>query len=129
MAGQARLTVEQIKHALEQAAGNVSYAAKALGVSRSTMYRRINESPTLQEILTDAREELVDIAESALKSAVIDKQGWAVCFALKTQGKARGYVERQERTGKDGEPLKVDVTWRTVVEDALTDAGIDDDNG
>lgn len=100
--GQARLTAEQIKHALEGASGNISYAAKSLGVSRSTLYRRIDASPALKVVLADSREELKDIAESALKRAVIAGEGWAVCFALKTVGRDRGYVERQEVTGADG---------------------------
>ena len=100
--GQARLTADQIRHALEQASGNVAYAARSLQVSRSTLYRRINESAQLRAVLQDAREELVDIAESALKRAVLNGEGWAVCFALKTLGKSRGYVERQELTGPQG---------------------------
>jgi hypothetical protein len=43
-----------------------------------------------------------DNAESALYSAVLGGEAWAVCFYLKTQAKDRGYVERQEMTGKDG---------------------------
>ena len=115
MAGQARLTVSQIENALLQAAGNVSYAAKSLGVSRVTLYRRINDSAALKQILTDSREELKDIAESALKRAVINGEGWAVCFALKTIGKDRGYVERQEIAGKDGGAIHLRVIYDSEV--------------
>ena len=31
---------------------------------------------------------------------------WAICFYLKTQGKNREYVERQEVTGKCGDPIQ-----------------------
>lgn len=94
---QARLTVEQIENALRAKAGNISEAARSLGVSRTTFYRRIEESPRLQEYLEDAREALVDIAESALRAEVLDRNITAIIFALKTQGKKRGYVERTEQ--------------------------------
>jgi transposase-like protein len=105
------LTVKQAEAALQQTAGNVMAAARALGVSRSTLYRRINESASLQEVLTDAREELVDIAESALRREVLAGNITAIIFTLKTQGKSRGYVERTEVGGTDGGPVKFIVEY------------------
>jgi len=99
---QNRYTVEQIDHALRATSGNVAYAARELGASRSTIYRFIENRPTLQQVLVDAREELVDIAESALRREVLNGNITAIIFTLKTQGKARGYVERQEVSGPDG---------------------------
>ena len=104
-----QLTVGQIESALKAKAGNIAAAAKTLGVARSTLYRRIEKSPGLQDVLTDAREELVDIAESALRKEVLGGNITAIIFTLKTQGKNRGYVERvqNEVTGADGGPIKV----------------------
>jgi hypothetical protein len=101
------LTVKQAEDALKKTAGNVMAAARALGVSRSTLYRKIGESAALQEVLTDTREELVDIAESALRKEVLGGNITAIIFTLKTQGKDRGYVERQEVSGKDGKPIEI----------------------
>lgn len=89
-----KLTIEQIEAALKAASGNISYAARALGVSRTAIYRRIEDSPTLQALLVDVREELVDIAESALKREVLNQNITAIIFTLKTQGQKRGYIER-----------------------------------
>ena len=41
-------------------------------------------------------------------AAVKKGEAWAICFHLKCKGKERGYVERVERTGKDGEPMKIE---------------------
>ena len=114
----AALPVGTIENALKSAAGNVSYAARELGVSRSTLYRRINESPTLQQSLVDSREELVDIAESALKNEVLNGNITAIIFTLKTLGKDRGYVERTqtEVSGKDGGALVISVVKMDVDE-------------
>jgi hypothetical protein len=95
-----------VKHVLKQASGNTAQAAKKLRVSRQTLYRYIRRNPSLQQIIADARSALVDDAESALHRGVRKGEAWAVCFTLKTQGKSRGYVERQELTGKDGEPIR-----------------------
>ncbi len=102
-----RITDKQIEHALKQTAGNVSQAAKALQVSRTTVHKRIARSEKLKEVLKDTREELVDIAESALRREVVDGNITAIIFTLKTQGKSRGYVERQEVTGADGGAIVV----------------------
>lgn len=115
MAGQARLTQKQVEYALQQAAGNVTYAAKSLGVTRGTLYNHIKKSATLQAVLTDTREELVDIAESALKREVLEGNITAIIFTLKTLGKSRGYVERQEVSGPEGSAITL--TWADTVMD------------
>lgn len=103
------LTNAQIEHALKAKAGNIAAAARELGVSRSTVYRRIDAAPTLKQLVTDTREELIDIAESALRREVIDGNITAIIFTLKTLGKARGYVERSEITGAAGGAIRVEI--------------------
>lgn len=101
------LTIEQIAHAIEKKAGNVSDAARALKVTRRALYKRIDDSEELQQVLKDARETLVDVAESQLLKQIKRGNTAAIIFTLKTQGKERGYVERTEITGKDGEEIAI----------------------
>jgi hypothetical protein len=81
---------------LQKSHGNVSHAAAALGLTRTSLSDRIGRTPELKQVCDDARESIVDAAENALYRAVVKGEAWAVCFTLKTQGKARGYVEKQE---------------------------------
>lgn len=78
--------------------GNVSAAARVLGVSHGTLWDRIKRSERLQEAKRDAEEQTLDLAESGLVSAVKDREAWAICFLLKTRGKKRGYIEKQEQS-------------------------------
>jgi len=75
--------------------GNVTATATQFGVTRQALYTFI-EAHELQAVLEEARETLVDMAESALAVAVNERAPWAVIWTLKTQGKKRGYVERVE---------------------------------
>ena len=43
------------------------------------------------------------MAESQLHKQILDGNTTATIFYLKTKGKKRGYVERQEITGVDGD--------------------------
>lgn len=97
------------EQALQKMQGNVSAAARALGVSRNALATYIGKSTHLQAVLEDARQSMVDNAESALNRAVINGEAWAVCFTLKTQGRKRGYVERQEleHTGAGGGAIEI----------------------
>jgi len=123
-----RLTSAQIEQALQAKAGNIAAAARELGVARSTIYRRIEKSAHLRSILVDAREELVDIAESALRREVLSGNITAIIFTLKTLGKERGYVERYqaEHTGIGGGPVRVEVVYSTETPGIISGAAIDE---
>lgn len=103
------LTDEQIADALTKTKGNISAAARLLECDRSTIHSRIVERPSLAVVLSDAREGLVDSAEDALSKLINEGNVAAIIFTLKTQGKRRGWIERQEITGADGETLAVHV--------------------
>lgn len=85
-----------IEKALRKAQGNISFAARLLGLDRTQVYSRIKASKGLLQVVQEARETLLDDAESALHVAISKREGWAVCFALKTIGRVRGYSERWE---------------------------------
>lgn len=104
-----KVTTAQLEIALKQASGNISQVANDLGVSRSTVNHRVQNNKKLQKIVEDAREELVDIAENMLKQKISQGDITATIFALKTQGKRRGYIERQEVTNT--EPVEIVVTY------------------
>ncbi len=74
--------------------GNLTAVAKKHSVDRTTVVKFVGRNKPLQQVLADAREGMLDDAESSLYAAVRLGQAWAVCFFLKTQGRARGYVER-----------------------------------
>ena len=91
-----RYTTEQVIRALEATNGLVTLAARQLGCAPNTIRNYANRYPTVAQSLQEQREKFLDTAELALMSAVQKQEGWAVCFMLKTIGRNRGYVERQE---------------------------------
>ena len=80
-----------ISQALQAARGNISVAAKSLGCSHSTIYRRLKENEVLQEVLDNEREAFIDFAESKLQDLISDGNLTATIFFLKTQARHRGY--------------------------------------
>jgi hypothetical protein len=51
----------------------------------------------LRDAQTQAREALLDLAESQLYKKIEEGDLTSIIFALKTIGKSRGYVERHEK--------------------------------
>jgi len=102
-----RFTEDQMIEAITKANGQIMLAAKMLHCDRSAIYHRASTNPRVKEAIMLAREELVDLAESKLRLAILDGQSWAIQLALRTIGKERGYVERIESTGKDGDAIVV----------------------
>jgi len=112
MAGKQRYTIEQMEQVLRDSRGLLSPAARRLGCDRATMYNYAARYPRIQQTIDDAREQLIDSAESKLAEAIETKaEPWAIAFVLKTLGKHRGYTERTETdvTSK-GEPLSASRT-------------------
>jgi hypothetical protein len=102
-----RYTVEQLIKAAEDQFGLPSLMARQLGCSSNTVRNYIRRYPTLRQVVDDQRESLVDRAELSLRGAVNSGEQWAVTLVLKTLGKSRGYVERQEVTGAENGPIRV----------------------
>jgi hypothetical protein len=102
-----RYTYEQVEAALHAANGNFLSAALALRCSYSTIYRWTKKDPRLQEIRAIYEDELVDLAEMGIRERILARDTTAMIFTLKTKGKHRGWAERIEHTGANGEPIKV----------------------
>lgn len=86
----------QILKALEKSRGLVARAARALKMTPRAIYYRLEQNPALAEALNDIREVRLDDAEFELSKAIDRGEAWAVCFYLKTIGRKRGFIERQE---------------------------------
>lgn len=104
--GKPRYSISQVCEAIADTRGLISITAKRLGCSGQTVRDYVARYPLVAQALKDEREKLLDIGEMALVKAVQAGEGWAVCFLLKTLGKDRGFVERQERTGPNGGPVE-----------------------
>ena len=91
-----KFTAKQIIAALKDASGMVYVAARKLGCSHQTIYNYAKRYASVQEAINEERGHLIDTAELALKRAILDGEGWAICFTLKTIGKDRGYVEKHQ---------------------------------
>lgn len=102
-----KFTANQIIDALREKHGNLSAAARYLGCDRHTINRYIQQYPTVKAVADEERETLIDFAENQLFQQVKDGNITAIIFTLKTIGKSRGYVERQEVTGAEGSHIVV----------------------
>ena len=98
---------ESMIKALHATRGRIYLAADQLGCDPQTIYNRMEKEPELAEVIRAERERRIDIAETALDRAVIEGEAWAVCFTLKCLAKHRGYVERQEISGVDGNAIQI----------------------
>ena len=93
-----------IIEALEKSLGVVTTACKTVGVGRTTFYGWLQDDLEFARQVNDIQNITLDFAESQLHKQIKDGNTTATIFYLKTKGKKRGYVERQEITGADGMP-------------------------
>lgn len=77
-----------------------------LGCSRPTLDAWMEQYPAIASAYHDEREKLKDLSEERLIEQIQMGNLGAIIWYQKTQCKDRGYVERQEVTGKDGGPVE-----------------------
>jgi hypothetical protein len=94
--------------AMVKSLGVVTSACKIAGVGRTAFYDYYNHDPEFKAVIDDVTNITLDFAESKLHQQIDNGNITAIIFYLKTKGKNRGYVERQEISGVDGKPLEVD---------------------
>ena len=108
---------ESIINALEQTLGVVTSACKIVGINRSTFYRWLEDDAEFKRDVNDISNIALDFAESKLHEQIRDNNTTATIFYLKTKGKKRGYIERQEITGADGMPTNFQIEIIDKTED------------
>ncbi|HIM57944.1 MAG TPA: hypothetical protein EYJ00_01275 [Gammaproteobacteria bacterium] len=91
-----QLKKEQILQALTKSLGIVSTACASVGMSRTTYYKYYNDDKDFKALVNDIGDIALDCAESQLLELIKEKNITAIIFYLKTKGKKRGYVEKQE---------------------------------
>ena len=91
--------------ALESALGVVTTACRQTDVGRTTYYQWLKEDPEFAKAVKDVQEIALDFAESQLHKQIKEGSTAATIFFLKTKGKQRGYVERQEIEVAEKKPL------------------------
>ena len=93
------VSVKAVAKALKAHKGFITYAANELGCTRQTVHNMINKHPKLQEVLKDAKENMLDFTESKLGENISQGKTAEILFYLKTQGKERGYIEKADDSG------------------------------
>jgi hypothetical protein len=89
-------TKKAIIEALEKSLGVVTTACKQVGIARSTFYEYLKNDKDFENQVSDIQNIALDFAESQLHKQIQSGNTSATIFYLKTKGKNRGYVERQE---------------------------------
>lgn len=95
--------------ALEKSLGVVSDAAKLIKINRKTHYEWLKKDEDYKNEVEALSDVALDFAESALHGKIKEGSDAAIIFYLKTKGKGRGYIERQEVLQG-----RLDVEWNEV---------------
>jgi len=97
----------QMLEALEKSLGIVSTGCKMVDISRQTHYAWMKADTDYKKAVDSIADSVLDFAESHLYKLVKEGNPAATIFYLKTKGKKRGYIERQEIEIQEKKPL----TW------------------
>jgi len=82
--------------AMQKSLGNVSQSCRIVGLSRKTYYEYYNTDNEFKASCIDCENIALDFVESQLHKQIKDGVPSSTIFYLKTKGKRRGFVEKQE---------------------------------
>ena len=102
--------------ALEKSLGVVTTACKSVGISRKTYYQYLKEDEEFAADVKDIENVSLDFAESQLHKQIQEGSTAATIFLLKTKGKPRGYVERQQIEHQGGIESTL-IEWKPAAEE------------
>lgn len=100
---------QRLVKALVKSLGIVTDACKLAKVERVTYYKYLKEDPEFAKEVDSISDVALDFAESALHENIRNGKEASIIFYLKTKGKKRGYIERQEITGADSGEITIRV--------------------
>lgn len=100
--------------ALEKSLGIVTTAIKNVGINRDTHYEWMLKDENYKKSVDGINEVTLDFAESQLHKQINEGNTSATIFFLKTKGKKRGYIERQEL-----EVIENDIDFSNITDEDL----------
>jgi len=103
------ITKKAMVEALEKSLGIVTTACKSVGISRETHYRWLREDENYKKEVEALADVAIDFAESQLHKQIKEGNSTATIFYLKTKGKKRGYIERQEIQTEEVKQFEVQI--------------------
>jgi hypothetical protein len=108
--------------ALRSNDGNFVKTAEALNLTRQAVAHRVRTNPDRWgPVLEDIDDTLLDLAESNVATLLRQGDRTTTLAVMKHRGARRGWVARQELTGKDGRPLfSVDEALASLPDDVLS---------
>ena len=98
---------EAVLKALESSLGVVTVACRKLDLPRSTFYKWLKEDEQFAREVKEIENIALDFAESQLHEQISDGNTSATIFYLKTKGKKRGYIERNEVDLSGTKPIRI----------------------
>jgi hypothetical protein len=103
--------------ALKKSFGVITKACEIVGIDRSTYYKWLQNDELFKFEVENIDEYVLDFVESKLLANINSGNTAEILFYLKTKGKKRGYIERQEveTTIKNG--LNIQVNSPIIAED------------
>lgn len=102
---------QQFLDAIPNSGGIITLIAKRVGCTWHTAAKYIKEYATISAAYADECEGVLDLAEAKLIEAIKAGDLAAVKYILSTKGKKRGYTERTEVSGIDGDAVKIRVVF------------------
>jgi len=93
--------------ALEKTLGIVTTACIMSDISRTQFYQWLKDDEEFEKAVKDIDNITFDFVESQLHKQIKDGNTASTIFFAKTKMKSRGYVERQEITGRDGDAIEI----------------------
>ena len=101
---------KELIEAMEHCHGIVSDACLSVGVSRVTYYGYYKNDPEFKTAIDEIEGAVLDYVEGKLFKLIEKGDVASTLFYLKTKGKKRGYIERQEITGAEGQSINITFT-------------------
>lgn len=91
-----RHTKKALLEALEKSLGIVTTACKSVDIARDTFYRYLKDDEDFAKAVKDVDNIALDFVESVLLHNIKDRREASTIFYMKTKGRHRGYIEKQE---------------------------------
>lgn len=103
-------TKEIVLQAIQGSNGIISTIAKLLQCDWNTASKYVNKWEETKIAIENEREKTLDVAENVIFGALKGNDVQTAKWYLAMKGKDRGYVERQETTIKNADPLNINLS-------------------